>query len=289
MQSPSSPSGDGDAGPRGCEPLPGSSEERAAGMFDRIAEYIEEVRTSLRINVSDHVYARYMAELRSLREGRFDRVTQSLENLRALIDKLHSRLVLVEDSCFASPGPSGQGRPERPTPARRPEDRTSPSAEQLGAFAFLSDELDATRRRAHDIERTMAERLPGAPREGPVVPYLRVQPRHKDGARLGSSPVAAQRRDDLGWTPKWRPKPKLCRPPPEAGSRPDWCLIGTTLTVEEPPADPDNPCSPLIPAVAATRRQTTPSIQVRQTSGRYPPPPSERWVPPNPGSSRCIR
>ena len=108
-----------------------------------------------------------MAELCSLREGRLDRVMQPLDNLRALIDGLHSRLVLVEDSRFASPGPSGQGRAERPTPARRPEDRTSPSAEQLGAFAHLSAELNATRRRARDVERTMAERLPGAPSRGP--------------------------------------------------------------------------------------------------------------------------
>ena len=50
-------------------------------MYERIAEYIEEVRTSVRIDVSDHVYQRCMDELRSLREGRFDRVTQSLENL----------------------------------------------------------------------------------------------------------------------------------------------------------------------------------------------------------------
>ena len=167
MQVPSAPSGDGDAGPRDREPSPGSSEEQAAAMFDRIAEYIEEVRTSLRIDVSYAVYNRCMNELRSLREGRFDRVTQSLENLRALIDELHSRLVLVEDSRFASPEPSGQGRPERLTSARRPKDRASPSAEQLGAFAHLSVELNATCRRARDMERTMAERLPGAPSRGP--------------------------------------------------------------------------------------------------------------------------
>ena len=44
-------------------------------MYERIAEYIEDVQTSLRIDVSDHVYRRCMDELRSLREGRFDRVT----------------------------------------------------------------------------------------------------------------------------------------------------------------------------------------------------------------------
>ena len=94
-------------------------------------------------------------------------MTQSLEDLQALIDELHSRLVLVEDSHLASPGPSGQGCPEGPTPARRPEDRTSPSAEQLGALAHFSAELNGTRRRARDMERTMAERLPDAPSRGP--------------------------------------------------------------------------------------------------------------------------
>ena len=67
-------------------------------MYERIADYSDEVSTSLRIDVSDAAYNRFMAELRSLREGRFNRVSQSLENLRALVDELHSRLVLVEDS-----------------------------------------------------------------------------------------------------------------------------------------------------------------------------------------------
>ena len=167
MQVSAAPSGDGDKGRRDREPSPGSSEEQAAAMIDRIAEYIEKVRTSLRIDVSDAVYNRCMTELRSLRDGRFDRVTQSLENLRALIDKLHSRLMLVEDSRFASPKRSRQGRPERPTSARIPKDRASPSAEQLCAFAHLSAQLNDTHRRARDMERTMAERLPHAPSRGP--------------------------------------------------------------------------------------------------------------------------
>ena len=99
-----------------------------------------------------------MAERRSLCEGILDRVTQSLENLRALIDELHLRLVLVEDSCLASLGPSGPGLPEGPTPMRRPEDRPSPSAEQFCAFARISAELNATRRRARDMERTLAQK-----------------------------------------------------------------------------------------------------------------------------------
>ena len=189
MQVPSVPSGDGDADPRDRKPSPGSSEEQAAAMFDLIVEYIEEVRTSLCIDVSDAVYNRCMTELRSLCKGRFDRVTSSLVNLRALIDELHSRPVLVEDSRFASPGPSGQGRPESPTSARRPEARTSPSAEQLGAFAHLSAELNATRRRARDMERTMAEMLPGAPSRGPGGTVPPDVPAPKVGARLGPTPV----------------------------------------------------------------------------------------------------
>ena len=66
-------------------------------MYERIADYIEDVRTSLRIDVMDAVYSGCMEELCSLRQGSFDRVRQSLENLRAMVDQLHSRLVLVED------------------------------------------------------------------------------------------------------------------------------------------------------------------------------------------------
>ena len=200
MQSPSAPSGDGDAGPRDREPSPGSSEETEAAMFDRITEYIEEVRTSLQIDVSDHLYTRCMAELRSLREGRFDRVTQSLENFRALIDELHSRLVLVEDSRFASPEPTGQGRPERPTSPRRPEERASPSVEQLGAFAHLSAELDATLRRSRDMERTVAERLPGAPSRGPggAVPPVAAAPQGWRPTGVYPSRGAEDRRPPMG-------------------------------------------------------------------------------------------
>lgn len=78
---------DGAAGPRDREPSP-NSEERGGAMYALIAQYIEEVRTSIRIEVSDTVYARCMAELRSLREARFERVSQSFENLRALVAQL---------------------------------------------------------------------------------------------------------------------------------------------------------------------------------------------------------
>ena len=137
-------------------------------MYERIADYIEEVRTSLRIDVTDAVYSRCMEELRSLREGQFDHVNQTLENLRALGDQLHSRLVLVEGSRLENPTTTGEGCPERSASSRRPDARQPPSAEQLGAFAHLSAALESTRQRARDLERTMAARPPGAPTRGPV-------------------------------------------------------------------------------------------------------------------------
>ena len=70
--------GDGDADPHDRGPAPDSSEGRAGAMYDRIAEYIEDVLTSLRIDVSNSVYSRSMQELRFLREGRFERVAQSM-------------------------------------------------------------------------------------------------------------------------------------------------------------------------------------------------------------------
>ena len=57
--------GDGDAGPRDREPSPDFSEGRARTMYDRIAGYIEDVRTSFLIDVSDSVYARCMEALYS--------------------------------------------------------------------------------------------------------------------------------------------------------------------------------------------------------------------------------
>ena len=109
---------DGAAGPRDREPLLEVPEGRARTVYERIAEYIEDVRTSLRIDVSDHVYRRCMDELRSLREGRSDCVTQSLENFRALVDQLQSRLALVEDSRLDSPVDYREDRPERPASSR---------------------------------------------------------------------------------------------------------------------------------------------------------------------------
>lgn len=74
------------------------SEEHATAIYDKIAECIEGVRTSLRIVFSDTVYARCMEELLSIRKGMFEGVRQSLENLHSLVNKWHSRPVLVENS-----------------------------------------------------------------------------------------------------------------------------------------------------------------------------------------------
>ena len=97
-------------------------------MYGRIAECIRDVRTSPRIDVSDVIYACCMEELRSLREGRYDRVTQFLENLRALVDQLQCRLSLVEDSRLNAPDVFGEGRRERPSSAGRSDARPFPSA-----------------------------------------------------------------------------------------------------------------------------------------------------------------
>lgn len=58
---------------------------------------MEEVLISLRIGVTEAIYSRCIDELRSVREGKFDSVSQSLENLRAPVHKLHWQLVLVEN------------------------------------------------------------------------------------------------------------------------------------------------------------------------------------------------
>ena len=144
--------GDGAAGPRHREPSPDFSEGRPRAMYDRIAEHIEEVRTSLRIDVTDSVYARCMEELRSLREGRFGRVTQSLENLRALVDQPQSRLALVEDARIDSHAVEVAGPPASANSGVRADPQLFPSADQMRAFAHMAAELNSTRRRAREME-----------------------------------------------------------------------------------------------------------------------------------------
>ena len=139
----------------------------ARAIYDRIATYIEEVRNSPRIDVSDAVYTRCMDELRSLREGRFQRVSQSLENLRALVDQLQSRLVLVEDSRLDSPDTFGEGRSEMPASVGRSDARPFPYAEQMRAFAHMAAQLNSTCRRVRQMERTPTAASPGAPPMGP--------------------------------------------------------------------------------------------------------------------------
>ena len=43
-------------------------------MYARVAEYMQDARPSLRIDVSDHVYSRYLEQKRAVRQGRFERV-----------------------------------------------------------------------------------------------------------------------------------------------------------------------------------------------------------------------
>ena len=190
--------GDGDAGPRDRKPAPDFSEGRARAMYDRIAEYIEDVRTSLRIDVSDSVYSRCMEELRSLCEGRFDRVTQSLENLRAFVDQLHSRLVLVEDARIDSPAVDVAGRPASADSGVRRDLQPFPSAEQMGAFAHMAAELNSARRRFRQMEQTSAERSPGSLSRGPGATV----PPGASGAQEWppTSTVTSRRAEDLNPT-----------------------------------------------------------------------------------------
>ena len=161
------PFGGGAAGLSDREPWPELSEGRTSSMYDWIATYIEEVRTLLRIDVSDAVYTRCMEELRSLREGRFDRVSQCLDNLRALVEKLQSRLVLVEDSRLDSFDTFGEGRPERPASAGRSDARPFTSADQMRAFAHIPAQLNSTSRRVRQMERTPTATSPVTPPIGP--------------------------------------------------------------------------------------------------------------------------
>ena len=161
------PFGGSAAGLSDREPSPDLSEGRARVMYDRIASYIEEVRTALRIDVADAVYTRCLEELRSFREGRFERVSQSLENLRALVDQLQSRLALVEDSRLDSPEDFGEGRPERTASTGRTDARPFPSADQMRAFAHVTAQLNSTRRRVRQMERTPTATSPGTPPIGP--------------------------------------------------------------------------------------------------------------------------
>ena len=141
-------------------------------MYDRIAAHIEDVRTSLRFDLSDSVYTCCMQELRSLRKGRFESVAQSLENLRAPVDQLKSRLVLVEDAGIDSPADAFVGRPASANSGVRRDPQPFPSAEQMGAFAHMAAELNSMHRRARDLEQTSAEKSPVAPPRapGPTVP-----------------------------------------------------------------------------------------------------------------------
>ena len=184
---------DGAAGPRDRKPSLEVPEGRARAMYERIAEYIEDVRTSLRIDVSDHVYQRCIDEIRSLREGRYDCVTQSLENLRPLVEQLQSRLALVEDLRLDSPVYYRQGHPERPASPRRPDAHPFPSAEQTNALAHMTAELNSTRRRAREVEHTSTAWSLGAPTGGPGAT---IPPNVSDAQGLHPAGTATSRHAD---------------------------------------------------------------------------------------------
>ena len=108
-----------------------------------------------------------MEVLRTLREGRFECVTQYLENLRALLDQLHSRLVLVEDAHIDSPAVDVAVRPASTDSRVRRDPQPFPSPEQMGAFVHMAAGLNPARRCSRQMEQTSAEWSLGAPSRRP--------------------------------------------------------------------------------------------------------------------------
>lgn len=136
-------------------------------MYESIAEYIEDVRTSFLIDESDSIYARRMEEVRSPCKGRFDRVIHSLENLRTLDEKLHSRLGLGKDVRIASPVANVAGLSETSISGVPVYSKLFPSVEQMGEVAHMAAEPNTARRRAHEMKQTSSAGSPGAPSRGP--------------------------------------------------------------------------------------------------------------------------
>ena len=122
----------------------------------------------------------------------------------------------------------------------------------------------------------MAARQPGPPREGPVVPYLRMLPPHKEQRPTGAvtGQIAAGRHPKTDAQSAY--KSHVLRHALETCGRLDGFRIVTTRTVEEPLADQENRFSLSILARAATRQWTSPRITVWQTSVRYTSPLSAR-------------
>ena len=153
----------GAGGPRDSEPPLEVLQGRDRAMYERIAEFIKDVRTSPGIDVPDQVYWQCMEELHLFSKGRFDHVTQSFENLRALLDQLQSRLALPGNWSLDSPLDHREDRPERPASSRRPDAQTFPSVEQMQVLPHMASELNSTRRRTREVKRTSTARSPRSP------------------------------------------------------------------------------------------------------------------------------
>lgn len=122
-----------------------------------------------------------MAELCSLREGRFERVDQSLENLCALVDQLHSRLELIEDAGPDSPAMDVGGHSVSTHSGVRPEPKPFQYSGQMRAFGHMAAELNTTRRRAREIEQVKTARSSRAPSIGPGATTPLSTPAVRDG------------------------------------------------------------------------------------------------------------
>ena len=80
-----------------------------------------------------------MADLRSIREERFERVSRSLENLRALVNQLLSRVELFEDGRLDSSTVNAGGRPVSAHSGVRTDPQPFPSAGQIRYLDHIAD------------------------------------------------------------------------------------------------------------------------------------------------------
>lgn len=141
--------------------------------------------TSLRNDVSDIIYACCTDKLRSFREGRFERVSQSLENFRELFDQLHSCLMLVENAPLDSPAMDVGARRVSTHSEVRLELKPFPSVGQMRTFAHMDVELNSTQHRVRAMEQATTSSSPGAPMIGLGATIPPSMPAVRDGYRTG--------------------------------------------------------------------------------------------------------
>ena len=94
--------------------------------------------------------------------------------------------MLVEESRHDSPEDFEEGRPERTASARRTDARPFPSANQMRAFAYVTAQLNSTRRHVCQMKRTPTATSPGAP---PIGPGGTVPPKAYDTQEVGLAGV----------------------------------------------------------------------------------------------------